>query len=151
MGWILETITVLAVSLSQPLPTGNSFSLLAESWTYFWYLFLQEAQIGNELVPDSWKLTGYLLNAHSPKFKCRTQQSIFLVQVIVNTSFASINSLSMGAGGWSGIEKHADLMYVLCVRNSFLESVRSHSEEQWAHFIHNSILLVLPLMLIILA
>lgn len=148
MGWILETITFLAVSLSQPLLTGNSSSLLAESWTYFWYLFLQETQVVNELVPDSCKLTGYLLNAHPPRFECRTQQSIFLVQVIVNTCFTSISNLSRGVGG-SGIGKHANLMYVLCVRNGFHS--RNYSEEQWTDFIHISVLLLLSLMLIIMA
>lgn len=112
MGWILETITFLAVSLSQPLPTGNSSSLLAESWTYFWYLFLQETQVGNELVPDSCKLTGYLVNAHSPRFECRTQQSIFLVQVIVNTCFTTISNLS--TGGREGLGLESMLTWCMC-------------------------------------
>lgn len=151
MGWTLETITFLAVSLSQPLPTGNSSSLLAESWTYFWYLFLQETQVGNELVPDSCKLTGYLVNAHSPRFECRTQQSIFFGSSDCKHLLYINQQLKHGGSGGSGIGKHANLMYMFCVRNGFHESARHYSEEQWTDFIHISVLLVLSLMLIILA
>lgn len=89
-----------------------------------------------------------MLNAHSSRPKCRTEQSIFLAQVIVDTYFKSISNLSTGE---SGIKKHANLMYVLCVRKSIHESARSLSEEQWARFIHISISSVLPHRLIILA